>query len=243
MENEKLLIFDIFAPFAHFRVPYTTTSPITYPIPTKTAVAGIVSSIIGIDKDEYINFFNTDNFKIGIRIINPIKIVHICENFLNVKNVSFFSRWKKGEKPRTQIKVEFLKNVSYRLYIWHSDKTIYKNLMENLLNHQSYYTLCLGLSECIANFEYRGEYFIKQKQTKENPVDIHSVIPIVNINKDSLVLDGNISRCLKVHIPAELSKERELLKTEEILIERDGREIKLKNVIFFECNNENIFLF
>ncbi|MDI6701298.1 MAG: type I-B CRISPR-associated protein Cas5b [bacterium] len=240
---EKLLIFDIFAPFAHFRVPYTTTSPITYPIPPKTAVAGIVSSIIGIDKKEYINFFNSDNFKVGIRILNPIKIVHISENFLNVKDVNFFSRWKKGKNPRTQIKIEFLKNVCYRLYIWHSNERIYKNFRDQLLKHQSYYTLCLGLSECIANYEYKGEYNVHINESKENPVLINSVIPIVNITKESLVFDENVSRYLKVHIPVELSKERELLKTEEILIERDGRGIKLKNVIFIECNNENIFLF
>jgi CRISPR-associated protein Cas5h len=242
MDVEKLLVFDIFAPFAHFRVPYTTTSPITYPIPPKTAIAGIVSAIIGIDKNEYLSYFNSSNFRVGIKIINPIKMIHICENFLNVKEVKFFARWEKRKNPRTQIKVEFLKDVKYRLYIWHSDNTIYSKLKRNLYEHNSFYTLCLGLSECLANFEFVGEYSLTSKTT-DNPVEISSVIPLEQIKQDSLIFDNTPSRYLKVHLPVELSENRELKKTEEILIERDGKTVQLKSVNFFECNKENIFLF
>jgi len=243
MDVKKLLVFDIFAPFAHFRVPYTTTSPITYPIPPKTAIAGIVSAIIGIDKNEYLSYFNSSNFRVGIRIINPIKMIHISENFLNVKDIKFFARWEKGKNPKTQIKVEFLKDVKYRLYIWHSDEKIYTDLKEKLSDHQSYYSLCMGLSECLTNFEFVGEYIVNKKEEGKGEVEISSVIPLGKITQDSLVFDNAPSRYLKVHLPVELSKDRELLKTEEILIERDGRGIKLQKVEFLECNSENIFLF
>ncbi len=242
MEINQVLVFDIFAPFAHFRVPYTTTSPITYPIPPKTTIAGIVSTIIGIDKSEYLKYYNSNNFKIAIKIVNPIKMIHICENFLNVKEIKFFSRWMKGKNPKTQIKIEFLKDVRYRIYIWHSNIEIYKKLKENLSKHLSYYSLCMGISECLANYEFLGEYDIYKNKTIDIPVEISSIIPLSLISKDSLIFDNTPSRYLKIHLPMELSKDRELLRTEEVLVERDAKLVKLKNLEFLNCNDENILL-
>ncbi len=242
----KILIFDISSSFGHFIVPYTISSPITYPIPTKTAISGMISAIIGIDKREYLKYFNNKNFKIGIKIINPIKILHINENFINVKEVKFFERMKSNRNPRTQINVEFLKDCKYRLYVYHEDeKKIYNELKNRLENHESVYSLSMGLSECLANYEYYGEKELLEKKTDENTIEIHSVVPVSQISNDSLVIDiENPRKYLKVHIPVALSENRELTKTEEILLERDEKSIHLKNIRYYSLDNkENIFLF
>jgi len=246
-DKMEVLVFEIFAPFGHFRIPYTTTSPLTYSIPPKTAVAGMVGGIIGLDKKDYLKCFNNDNFKIAIQILNPIKMIHINENFLNVKSIKFFARWKKNSNPRTQINVEFLKEPKYRIYFFHSDENIYSELKKRLSAHQSYYTLCMGLSECLANYNYLGEFEIKNEKL-DKETEINSVVPLSILNKDSLILfkENEPRKYIKVHIPIALNKNRELSKTEEILIEREGKSIFLKNLEnseIFSCELGNIILF
>jgi CRISPR-associated protein Cas5h len=49
---DKVLVFDIWSDYAHFRRGYTTTSPLTYPFPTRTALTGIVAAILGLEIDQ-----------------------------------------------------------------------------------------------------------------------------------------------------------------------------------------------
>ena len=48
MNSKELLIFDIRGEYGHFRKYNTTTSPLTYSIPTRTAIAGILGAILAI---------------------------------------------------------------------------------------------------------------------------------------------------------------------------------------------------
>ena len=69
----NILVFDLWSSYAHFKKPYTTTSPLTYSIPTRTSLAGILGALIGVDKDEYMDVFNQKNSKLAISIKRPIK--------------------------------------------------------------------------------------------------------------------------------------------------------------------------
>ena len=81
--TEKLLVFDIWGDFAYFRRGYTSTSTITYPFPSRTSIAGLISSILGFEKDSYHDIFNQNNSKLGLRILNPIKKMNINLNYIN----------------------------------------------------------------------------------------------------------------------------------------------------------------
>ena len=51
MNYKGILIFDISSEFGHFRKYNTTTSPLSYSIPTRTAVAGILGAILGMERE------------------------------------------------------------------------------------------------------------------------------------------------------------------------------------------------
>jgi len=83
MESRKLLVFDISGEYGHFRKFNTTSSPLTYSIPTHTALAGILGAIIGIEREVSANVFpdgvipvnevfSRDKAKFAIQILNPI---------------------------------------------------------------------------------------------------------------------------------------------------------------------------
>lgn len=48
---DKMLVFDVWGDYAHFRRFYTTTSPLSFPIPPRTALCGLIGAIIGLEKE------------------------------------------------------------------------------------------------------------------------------------------------------------------------------------------------
>ena len=62
----KVAVFDVWGNFAHFKIPYTTSSRETYPIPPKTAIVGLVASILGFDQNEYLKWFDLNNPLVSI---------------------------------------------------------------------------------------------------------------------------------------------------------------------------------
>jgi CRISPR-associated protein Cas5h len=117
----KILAFNIWADFGHFKKYYTTSTPLTFSIPPKTAIFGIIGAILGYDKDEYLRFINGENTKVGIKILKPIRKTRFTFNYIDTKNSNSFHLIK----VRTQIKTEFLKGPAYRLYINHSNEKIF----------------------------------------------------------------------------------------------------------------------
>lgn len=232
---DKIIAFDVWGDYAHFRKYYTTTSPLSFSFPPRTTIAGLISAIIGIDKKEYLNYFSKETAKIGLKIINPIKKVRIAQNLIDTKKAIMMSRIK----TRTQIRFEFLKDSKYRIYFYHEDEFIYQKAKNYLQNHKCTYTPCFGLSENIANFEYSGEFGIEKKENTDF-VQIDSVIPTKEIEK----VDFETNReYFTERMPTEMNNERIVTEYGEIMFERNGGKIKAKINHFWELENNERILF
>ena len=241
----KLLAFDIWADYGHFKVPYTTSSPLTLPVPSKTAIYGIISAILGYNKDSYLSNFQDGSWKFAVGIKKPIKTVYIPENFIDTKSAKLFGRMPKNKPCRTQVNLEFLKEPYFRIYATCKDGLLIE-LKEMLEKHKSTYTVSLGISECIANFKYVGMFDAQLKQANEKPVEILSIIPFEQLTKpDHIDFLQENSKFLKIHLPLEMKPDRELIKSGHFLIEANANPIKFKNGEYYHVNglNENIFLF
>ncbi len=94
---DKILKFKIWGDYAHFKKFYTTTSPLTFEFPPPPTIIGIISAIIGLDKNEYLEHFqNPDEFKIALSIQNPIKKVRWTQNLIDTKH-----HFLENQKPYT----------------------------------------------------------------------------------------------------------------------------------------------
>jgi CRISPR-associated protein Cas5h len=241
----KTVVFDIWGDLGHFRVPYTTSSPVTFPIPPKTALYGILGAILGYEKEKYLEKFNNKNWKFAVSVKRKIVTVHIPENFINTKAVKLFARMPQGKSCRTQINMEFLKNPYYRIYVTSDDEKELSRLEHLLKEHKSVYTVCLGISECIANFKYIGSYQSEKKEGNDF-IEIASVIPLSYLT-DSANIDflKEGTKYLRIHLPTEMKPDRELVKTVDFLLEATGKttRVKLKNYIQLKELNENILWF
>jgi CRISPR-associated protein Cas5h len=232
----RILIFDVWADYAHFKKPYTTTSPLTYSIIPRTSITGIIGAICGIKKDENNERFNTANAHIALGILNPIKKASISENLIDTKNARKMARIS-PRGGRTQIKIEFLKEPKFRIYIEIFDDRDYMALKNYLSNHESVYTVSLGLSENIANFRFAGEFGYEERQ---GDTEIDSVINMDEVEKESVTFEMG-KEYFSDTLPIEMDKDRVVQKYSEILFERNGKKIALgaSNYIAVE-NGENL---
>ena len=67
---ERVIVFDVWGDYAHFRKNYSTSSPLTYSFPPRTALSGLIGAIAGLDKSNY----GSSLFSMGdlwISILNP----------------------------------------------------------------------------------------------------------------------------------------------------------------------------
>jgi len=236
-DMNKIIIFKLWGDYAHFKKFYTTTSPLTFEFPPPPTLFGIISAIIGLDKSEYLDYFqNPADFKLAVKIINPIKKVRWTENLIDTKQ----HFWR--IKNRTQIRTEFLKDPAYLIYFSHNDSLIYEHLNVNLQKHQSVYSVCLGLSELLANFEYVSETKIKPA-TSSQEINLQSVLPESYLNdKMSISFEGN-REIFKINYPILMQSDRIVNKREDILFERNGKPIGCKLKRYWETEQGEIIVF
>ena len=234
---EKYLVFDVSALYGHFKKPYTTTSPLTYSIPTRTAVAGMISAILGFGKEEYQKYFTKEDAKIGIGIKKPIKKVRISENLINTK------KSMNRIHERTQIKIEYLKDVCYRIYLTHKNEEIYQKLKELLVNHSTVYTISMGLSENLANYTFVGEFEGREVSGNKEFVEFSSVLPVDKIRKGDVEYEDEREYFTET-IPIEMDTDRNVKEYREVLFERNSNKIKAKLETFTKIMDldENIMI-
>ncbi|AKB83395.1 CRISPR-associated protein, Cas5h family [Methanosarcina barkeri 3] len=175
----------------------------------------MIGAIEGFGKDEYLQYFSKEKANITVKISSPIKKTRIAENLIDTKIAPLMSRIK----TRTQIRFEVLKDVKYRVYISHSSEEVYNKLYSMLKEHKSVYTLCLGLSEHIANYEFIGE-MEAVSELSDSEREIHSVIPEKELIKISFE-EGK--EYFSETIPIEMLPNREVIEYGKVLFERNAK--------------------
>lgn len=236
MKSENVLIFEIESEYGHFRKFNTTSSPLTYSIPPRPAIIGIIGAILGIERETapgrydpsapvLSEMFSTDHVDIAVQILHPVKKVNIAFNLLDTEKTasSFFNI-----KQRTQVEFELLKNPKYRIYLAFHDTELQEKLWERLKNNSTHFTPYLGLSQFTATISGvdRKDIF---------PLSITEYIEIlsaVNTEKTSYEFEFDYSGEFKYTsdtMPIELSKDRVVLSYAEVIIESGGKPIRLKS--------------
>jgi CRISPR-associated protein Cas5h len=232
-----VLAFDLWGPYGHFRKIYTTTSPLTYSIPPRTAVTGLIAAILGIDKNEYLKHFSKEDANIAIQILNPVKKVTLSQNLIDTKTAG---KMMNEIKQRTQIRFELLKDPKYRIYVKHSDAGLMKKLTDYVKEHRSVYTPCLGLSEHIANFSLNDLYESENFDTDEI-IRIATVIPEKRIKEIKIEDDFEY---VQENLPNEMTPKRVVTEYSSIILEQNTRAIKasVENAVKLDNGDHIVFL-
>lgn len=217
----KILVFDLFGDLGHFRKFYTTSSPLTFPFPPPPTIRGIIGAIMGFGKEEYLD--KTKDISVGVKIINPVKKLRTGLNFIFTKGSSgrfdpTLDPLRKGDinkTLRTQVKVEFVKDPHYRIYISAGDEFL-EELAARVKNHKTHFTVALGLSELLADFSFVG-IFDKCPISISDRAD--SVIPTRTIKEIDI---EKVQKIGKERIPAIMDSDRTVKKYEDVVFNVEG---------------------
>jgi len=219
----KVLAFDIWGEYAHYKKIYATTSAISYCLPPKTAMYGYVSAILGFEKsnNQYLSFFQNKECLIGIRLINPVIMQR-----MNINLRASLGRMKSTDnrKPTT---MEFVYRPKYRIYFFHKQNNIQTQLKERLINKNAVYTPTMGLAGLISNFEFVGEFEPSFINDNTKPVSIQTVIPKKHFeNFDTEALRTKRTEVIEQSMYAiEMDIERNVTERDDILLERKAKTI------------------
>ncbi len=245
----RILVFDLFAPYGHFRVPYTTTSPLTLPVPSKTALYGIFGAILGLDKSDYLNYFQDYACKLSIGIRKPLKKTQISENLINTAKVPMFAIMNNSRKepPHTQIRYELLKDSEYRIYVHMNDDKLFSSLEQCLSLHKSAYSISFGLSELLANYSFIGSFDANLVENIDDFTEFSSILPLDKISSsgDLSLIGTDNKKYMRFHMTLEMKPDREITKTGDFISEVSGKKIKAKISKYHVVDtlNENIVFF
>lgn len=146
----EILSFDIEGKFAHFRKFHGNNTAMSYSIPPRTTIIGILAAIMGEEKDTYYKQYQAQHLKIGIRVLSNLKKTFHRLNLLMIKGSHDF----RGGKGRVQTPFEVVtgsdlkKNVvKYRIYLAPGDDDkLYSCISEKLKCNERQFNISLGIA-------------------------------------------------------------------------------------------------
>lgn len=124
----KLLIFDLHAALAHFRRPDTTSTHATYPFIPRTALRGLLASVMGLQ-------IWPESGWTGLELLSPVQ-TRVQQ--LSLLGKGFLESGPMFNRPTT---VEFVINPVYRVYY---AGTMVEELSERIRRRQASYHTYLG---------------------------------------------------------------------------------------------------
>lgn len=187
----KILSFDISGKFAHFRKYYANNTAMTFSLPPRTTIIGIIASAMGLKKDSYYEDFSSENIRIGINILSEIKKSFHRTNMLRIISLDDF----RGKKGRVQTPFEIISGidikkdeVKYRIFVSATEKgqNIFDEIQSTFLNKKFVYNPTLGTANFtaqITNIQLFDKSRITEIQAKNEFIEINSACLSENVEK------------------------------------------------------------
>ena len=250
MSDNRLIVFELSGEYGHFRKFNTTTSPLTYPIPTRTALTGLLGAVLGVERETgpgrfpahvvpVQELFSQANCDLTVQLIAPVRKVSMGFNLLDTGN-SFFEIRKSG---RTQIEFELLKNPVFRVFVRLENSALFDQLAERLLNRNHHFTPYLGLSQFTATLQNASVTQGVVRLATTGYVPIQSVVNLSQLmDKRPIEFDREAHYYVET-MPIELSRDRVVTRYGEVLVNADGGAVSVRAAEWFETPDFGNILF
>lgn len=228
----QILMMQVSGKMAHFRKYYANNTAMSYFIPPRTSLMGMLAAICGYEKDSYYEMLSSNKIRIGVGIQHPVKKTFHRLNLLKIKGSSDF----RGRQGRVQTPFEVVTGhnigqhlVQYSLYISYRDggQPFFESLVNQLQGPGPIYSLSLGpanMSGFVSDFHIFEEDQIAEYHVERESLELHTAV------NSSGVLSLNWEKDRKLMVEEELTPadfkanyDRELGKMVRLLYTTDGR--------------------
>ena len=160
-DHKNIIEMDIWSSFGCFTKPFSNTGGLlTYLIPPKTSIVGMVAAILGYEFNDY-EEQEDGTRKYRIEELYDIKISIQALFDLRVKRVTFNSHY--GNEPHMlNVNQDILINPFYKIYLSFPSelKDKEKTFLKRVRASKTVYNLYMGRNEFFMNYEFKN-YFEK----------------------------------------------------------------------------------
>jgi CRISPR-associated protein Cas5h len=245
LDPEKLLIFDVKGPMAHFRKYYTNSSSLSYLFPPRTVVVGLIAGLLGLPSERYTKDrgaiyyekFGGERCLVAVSLRSSVRRIMQTVNYIITKSLSDVD----GSAGGTQIPLEILvpekyNEVIYRIYFYHMDGEVYDELKERLDGQRFVFPPYMGVTELLASVDY-----IDDGRASKNPkqeVELNSVCKLKEVELD---FSGKDLQYITEKMPTGFLNDRTPRKPEEYVLEVKGKFMKVKLKDKATCYSVNYF--
>ncbi len=220
----EVIQFRYFGRFGLFLRPETGTSWLSYPVPPRTALLGLLGAILGLPKDTPQQEW--EGAAIAVSGKAPVTHWHHAQVRQDTPELLPF-RVKAKSKPKTSKGIalpklqrqEWLLDPEYVVTV-HLPGTWQEQLSGRLREERLHFTPCMGLSEMLARVEWLGEH-----QAVSLPKGHHSVSSVVlesqgTLDAEQALFEGLALQWLR--LPRQVNKER-VFHQANYIFERENR--------------------
>lgn len=234
MDVNKVLVFNIRGKTAHFKKYYSNKSSLTYRIPPRTVLMGMVASILKYPRDSYYDILSPEKAKFSIKIEKNSSTHFECMNYL------------KESGGHTQVRLQLLlpkeDRIEYKVFFTHKEESLVEELAKKIKNNKLGYGLFMGQRQFRATADYK--YLTnKVKIKKDYTGEITTLTSRDNIEnfdiKDNLSLNVD-------NMPLSFEKIKNGRRPQEMLevcYEENGRNIRGDFKEAIEVDDEHISFF
>ncbi|MBA7524012.1 hypothetical protein ES705_16149 [subsurface metagenome] len=231
---EKVLVFDIKGPMAHFRKYYTNSSSLSYLFPPRTVVVGLIAGLLGLPSERhtkdrektYYEKFDEKRCLVAVSLRSKVRRIMQTVNYIRTKSLSEVD----GSAGGTQTPLEILlpesdNEITYRLYFYHADEEekIHNDLKQRLEEQRFLFPPYMGITEFLASIDYIGEGNISRNPNRE--VELNSVCKLKEVELD---FSGKDLQYITEKMPTGFLNDRTPRKPEEYVLEVKGKLMKVK---------------
>ena len=226
--SDKVLIFDVGGPMAHFRKFFTNSSSLSYSFPPRTVVVGLIAGLLGFPSerhtkeknDIYYEKFDEKRSLVAVSLRSMNRRIMQTINYIRTKSLSEID----GSAGGTQIPLEILLpengiEITYRVYFYHEDKAIYNKFKERLKEGGFVYPPYMGLTEFLATIDYIDEGIVSKNPKQE--VELNSVCKIRDV--EEFDFSGKDLHYIIELMPTGFSNDRTPKKPERYVTEISGK--------------------
>lgn len=183
---------------AHFRKYYANNTSLSFTIPPRTTITGMLAAILGLPKGAYHSKFASDKIRIGIALRTPVKKTFHRLNFLRIvslgnlaadveKEKAFNSDFR-GTSGHIQTPFEIVTGshlqydeICYRIFVsaFEKDNPEFNILKEYALNRRIHYQLAFGIASFnayISDVYLFNDDTIEQKKLTNESIKFDSAV-------------------------------------------------------------------
>ena len=239
-----MFAFEIWGRFASFKDPFTISQNISLPIPPKTAIAGMMASILGVEN--YFDDIAFSDFNYSVVTLNPIRKKSFSQNYindytskvqthLNSLKKSDYSKIKTGlrdtKSPQKPINRELLLDVKYLVFI--KNFKYQDKITTYLKNRISKFPLYLGNSEFAGNFK-----FVE--------INTHRIIDLPSTEVNSFILESDTKyiefkgdiRYSNISFATTLNSKRTPISISNIIVGSKAISVKNMSIYSIQCQDK-----